>query len=163
MADGIQANVVGVAAGGTSGATPRGGISSPGWVADNGVPGEVAPFDFGPNRKPLWAAKCMKQMGKDVPADLATRCPRGKFIGVECPLCGPNQPQAHKWYMAQDDPNFDGRFRPKGLEGRGTRIQHTLEMCPMLRKEVHEWVRAHPDDRWMFDKLPDNQEPGALP
>ena len=126
------------------------------WAAWHGVPGQVVHFE--PRRPELWTARNMQRMGMAVPADLATSCPARKLIGPECPVCNAEgEREIRAWYFS-----FTGPRRPK--RGRAhTGVMHTLGYCPRIREKTHRWVREHPQDIYLFDPLPQGQEPGALP
>ena len=136
------------------------------WCRDHGMPG--FPTHFQRPRPELWTARLMQVMGMPVPADLATRCPRGKLLGADCPIC--NEPGA--WTIPEGNwhipPGENGHTRlPDGPDRRFHRYMHTLGSCPKICEKLHRHCKAKgvsvDEARELFAELPVNQEPGALP
>ena len=98
-------------------------------------------------------------------------------VGPGCPGCKKARPAvpATGWYYKSSDPLFatagGGRVRPvvgKFNDGNpkyelNTGWMHNASFCQFVWADVHRWVRAHPEDKWMFDAVPPGENSYARP
>ena len=161
------------AAGGASGYPVVGsGRKDAEWVKREGVVGYPAPVDrFKPM---LYVAKIYSHMGESVD-DLPDSS--SELVGSKCPGC--KQARADvpegRWYYKPNHPLFasagEGRVRPVvGKYNDGgpryeakTGFMHNAAFCQNVWADVHRWVRAHPEDKWMFDAVPEGENAYARP
>lgn len=129
------------------------------WVLKEGVPGKPAPSSR--DKWPLWTAKVCKVLNIPLPSEL----PSGDVkVGAACPACaqrGVIEPE--NWYYRPTDPDFasnGSRERPAGKKGCAWMHRHTL--CTYLWMRVHVHVKANPADVYLFDKLPEGQDPSKM-
>ena len=129
------------------------------WVAREGVAGYPAPGS--PDRYPLFVRKIYRRLGLEIPADFPTS--RGTPVGPNCPACKATRgiPDSG-WYVHEKDTiHFatlgGSRVRPRGGGVRfapNTAYYHAAHTCTSLWTLVHKHVRAHPEDKDLFDPVP---------
>ena len=137
------------------------------WVKREGVEGYPAPNAY--KKPPLFVAKIYSKMG-----ELPVAFPQSskELVGPQCPGCKkarPNIPE-NGWYYKENHALFqsagEGRVRPKvGQHDDGgpkyepnTGFMHNAAFCQNVYADVHRWVKAHPEDKWMFDRVPDGED-----
>ena len=85
------------------------------------------------------------------------------MAGPDCPGCA-RRGYIQSWYWHPDSSEFKAggkEVRPDGTKRAAW--YHATPQCAQTWKDVHEWVRAHPGDAWMFDRLPAGQNAHQLP
>ena len=126
------------------------------WVALEGVPGFPAPSD---KKYPLAVCKIYTHMGQSIPSDFPTHCSSSDKVGALC--FGSGCKKIENWYYHPNDTEFQtkggGRARPKGESGfgfdKGNGWIHNGSRCHHVWADVHRWVKAHPEDKWMFNEV----------
>ena len=124
------------------------------WVTLEGVPGYPSPSE---KKYPLAVCKIYSHMGQSIPDDFPTQC--SEKVGALC--FGSGCKKVESWYYHPDDREFQtkggGRVRPKAENGFGyaksTGWVHNGSRCHHVWADVHRWVKAHPEDKWMFDEV----------
>ena len=100
-----------------------------------------------------------------------------ELVGPKCPGCKKARPDIPEsgWYYRPNDTLFqsagEGRVRPVvGTYPDGgtkyepkTGFMHNAAVCINVYADVHRWVRAHPEDKWMFDVVPEGENAYARP
>ena len=144
------------------------------WVKREGVEGKHAPSD---RQKPhLFVAKIYSHMGVALSSTFPDT-PKAGLVGPDCPGCKTHRPNipASGWYYSEDHPLFTtlGQSRIRPVVGthpngskkfdRDTAYMHNAAVCMHVWADVHRWVRAHPEDMWMFDPVPRGENAYARP
>jgi hypothetical protein len=131
------------------------------WVGKFGVEGFPAPHDRS-EVYPLWVAKIYQRID---PSRVAKLPHDTTLCGADCPGCARRGAIPDDgWYYHPDSPEFaqhGSRVRPE--QTKGTAWMHKSPICAQVWKDVHEWVRAHAEDVWMFDRCPAGQNAHQLP
>lgn len=129
------------------------------WVQSNGCPGFPAPAAPPRERWPLKLRRVCRHMGLAIPESCPTV--RGVSSGPGCPACVDRGIAEGDWYVHPNDSQFNtvggGRVRPSsgtGIPQRGTAFYHNASTCLFLWVKVHQWVKAHPADTFLFDRVP---------
>ena len=154
------------------GGVPTGGMDAA-WVQREGVEGYPAPQD---TKKPCLA---VVKIYSHMKIPLSNTFPESSMekVGPDCPGCKRARPAipATGWYYRPTDPLFStaggGRVRPvvgKFADGNpkyeaNTGWMHNASFCQHVWADVHRWVRAHPEDKWMFDAVPPGENSYARP
>jgi len=142
------------------------------WVAREGVVGYSAPIDQ--RKPPLFVVKIYSHMG-----ELPDGFPEStqELVGSKCPGCKKARSDVPDsgWYYKPGQALFqsagEGRIRPVvGKYNDGgpkyephTAWMHNAAFCSNVYADVHRWVRAHPEDKWMFDAVPAGENAYARP
>ena len=157
----------------SSGSGAYSGRMDDAWVAREGAVGFPAPIARG--KPSLYVAKIWAHMG--LPLSSTFPETSKEKVGPDCPGCKIGRPNipVSGWYYHQDDALFStvggGRVRPvvgKYQDGgakyeANTSFFHNAAYCMNVYAVVHRWVRAHPEDKWMFDGVPQGENAYARP
>ena len=150
----------GYAGGGSGTNTKPGWKCDDTWVKANGVEGFPAPHADRDTLYPLWTAKIYQTID---PTRAAKLTEGSSMAGADCPGCS-RRAYITAWYWHPESSQFKegGKdVRPDGIKKAAW--YHSTTTCSQTWKDAHEWVRAHPTDRWMFDRLPSGQDAHQLP
>ena len=126
------------------------------WVLKEGVPGKPAPSSR--EKWPLWTAKVCEALNVSMPEGM----PRGDvMVGSKCPVCAERGViPSDNWYYHPNNPAFvenGSRERPQN-KPRCSWMHHHSK-CSYLWAKVHKHVKLNPNDAYLFDKLPEGQDP----
>ena len=131
------------------------------WVQKEGVPSKPSPS--GLEKYPLWTVRVCQKLGIAIPNGM----PSGDIsVGKHCPICAERgRIPDDKWFYKPTDSEFvknGSRVRPPRDVLKGCADCHRHTMCTFLWHRLHIHVRAHPEDMYLFDRLPLGQDPASM-
>ena len=138
------------------------------WVKREGVEGFPPPDAPREQKYPLSTFKIYSHMGRTI-SDSFPKTSKTS-VGPDCLGCLTHRPGLD-WYYHPQHPLFStagqSRVRPKKADGTydntKTGWYHNGAMCPSVWKDTHQWVRKRPEDKWMFDRVPQGENAFARP